>query len=824
MIFIPARKLMSAALLGTTVLAGVAFSQPVLAQQTADARSYAIKAGPLARVLAQFADESGIQISYEADLTNGKTSAGLSGRFTQNEALTRILSGTRLVARQTDANAVTIAAATTGRLELDPMRVEGEVPASGVQTADAAEEGANSSSIVVVGATQTIGMDLSLRETPQSVTVIDSERMQEQALFDISQVMEQVVGIQSNRSSALGTDGTNYTARGFAIENYLVDGIMRPTGLYGFTEDTADMIAYDRIEVLRGSAGMMTGTGQPSAAINMIRKRPGAATRASAAATVGSWDLYRLEADLGGAVTSDGRVRARVAGAWQDNHTFVDREHIKRQALYGVVEADLTPTTLLSAGIEYQNFTNSGASRGGIPLYYTDGTRTDLPRSSNGGAKWSHFQRKSVNVFASLKQELGSDWTLQIDGEHKSGSYDESIGYFWGGKIDRETGLGGTLYSTRWASDLTMNAVYANLRGSFEMLGQDQHIAVTVNHAQFDDEQGAFPGWWNGGEYMITSFNAFDLFETGDVPQPDLSPTGGGTGNRVRTTGLSGVARLKPVSALSVILGGRFTWWKQDTYDEDTSGLRTWTTETDEKGVFIPYAGLVFDVTKSLSAYVSYASVFEPQTYQTVDGDMLAPLEGNTYEAGLKTSLFNGRLTATAAVFKMQQDNYAIADGAGIYAPNGSLAYHAVSGLKSSGVEFEVNGEVLPGWRVAGGFANARSEDRDGLRQMPQIAKNSFKMFTSYQLPGDLSGLTLGGNMRWQGKTRTETLAGNGDYYTQGSLAIVDLMANYRFSENLSLAVHLDNVFDKTYFSGLYANGARYGAPRGFNVTLRGTL
>lgn len=273
-------------------------------------------------------------------------------------------------------------------------------------------------SIIVTGKTETTGLHLSSRETPQSVTAIDSLRMQEQGLYEISDVMDQVVGIQSNRTSALGTDGTAYTARGVAVKNYLVDGVARPTNLYGFTEDTADLVAYERVEVIRGSAGMITGTGNPAAAINMIRKRPGTDLRASVSARVGSWDMYRIEGDVGGALTSDGRVRARVAGAWQDNDTFIDREHIKRKALYGVIEADLTPNTLLTAGVEYQNFRSTGASRGGVPLYFTDGSETHFARSTNGGANWSDFSRKSTNIFASIAHDFDPKWHLQIDAEH----------------------------------------------------------------------------------------------------------------------------------------------------------------------------------------------------------------------------------------------------------------------------------------------------------------------------------------------------------------------------------------------------------------------
>lgn len=689
--------------------------------------------------------------------------------------------------------------------------------------AQAPADEADEDSIIVTGVTQTTGLSLSSRETPQSVTVLDSLRMQEQGLDDIASVMEQIVGVQSNRTSALGTDGTNYTARGVEVKNYLVDGVARPTNIYGFTEDTADLVAYERVEVIRGSAGMMTGTGNPSAAINMIRKRPGTDLRASMSARVGSWNNYRIEGDVGGALTSDQRIRARVAGAWQDNDSFIDREHAKRQALYGVIEADLTPNTLLTAGIEYQNFRNTGASRGGLPLYYTDGTETHFARSTNSGANWSDFSRKSTNIFASIAHDFDPNWHLQVDAEHKSGSYDESIGYFFGTAIDKVTGLGGTFYATRWASDLTLDAVYANLRGSFQAFGQDQHIALTLSHARFDDDQTPYPGWWNGGDYM-KSINALEFFRTGNATKPDLTATGDLAGNRIQTTAAAGVARLKPIAPLSLILGSRLTWWKQDSYAQGATGPRTWTPGTHEKAVLTPYAGMVLDFNKAISAYISYASVFEPQTARTVDGDLIAPLEGNTYEAGLKADFFDGRLAASAAVFRMKQDNYAMADGDGIFAPDGSTAYHAVSGMKSSGFELEVNGEILPGWRLSGGFANARSEDRDGLRQLPQVPKDSFKMFTTYRLPGNLDGLTVGANLLWQGKTRAQYGGPNGVIYVQGALATVDLMAQYRFSEHLTLAAHLDNVFDKTYYSGLSTGSARYATPRNLMVTLRGTL
>jgi len=712
---------------------------------------------------------------------------------------------------------------TLARYSCLPMMAAALMTAAGARAEDVASDAdADPVDIVVTGAgLDTTGLNLQARQTPQSVTVVDGARLEEQGLNDISEVLEQVVGIQINRTSALGTDGNNYVARGLAIENYMVDGIARPTGVYGFTEDTADMIAYDRIEVIRGSAGLMTGTGNPSAAINMIRKRPRMDFHANVAAGVGSWDLHRLEGDIGGPLTRDGSIGFRVAGAWQENDNFVDREHVDRKALYGVLEAALTPGTGLTLGVEYQNFRNKGASRGGLPLYYTDGTETNFARSSNGGAAWSDFHRKSVNVFASLTQAIGTNWRLRVDAEHKSGLYDETIGYLFATGVDKQTGAGGTLYSTRWAQDLKLDAVTANLQGNFVALGQKQQIAITASHARSTNIGPNYPGWWFGGAYA-RPVSIFDLLEDGDVAQAPLDALGGNNGDRVVTSSIAGVLRLKPIAALSFIGGARATWWKKDTYSEDAAGQVVWLPNIKETGVITPYGGVVFDITPSLSAYASYASVFQPQTNKTLDGSTIAPLAGNTTELGLKGEFLGGRLSATLALFRMLQDNYAIAIDGVPPLPDGSTPYRAVSGVKSTGIELEVRGQVLPGWQVAGGFANAKAKGPDGALLNVQIPRNTLKLFSTYALQGPLKGLSVGGNLLWQSSSRAEYPGPLGAIYTQGALAVVDLQAAYRFSENYSLALHVDNVFDKTYYTTVSTGASRYARPRSFTATVRG--
>src|SRR3546814_6186792 len=124
------------------------------------------------------------------------------------------------------------------------------------------------------------------------------------------------------------------------------------------------MAVYERIEVVRGAAGLVTCVGDPSATVNLVRKRPTDTFHGSANLSAGSWDYYRIEWDISGPIAGNGRIRARLVGAYTDNRQQVRFQHDKSPALYGIVEADLTPTTLVRAGFDYlKTDTKPGAWR-----------------------------------------------------------------------------------------------------------------------------------------------------------------------------------------------------------------------------------------------------------------------------------------------------------------------------------------------------------------------------------------------------------------------------------------------------------------------------
>ena len=152
------------------------------------------------------------------------------------------------------------------------------------------------------------GLSLSLRETPQSVSVVTRQRIDDQNLRSLDEVMGSVVGVQV---VAEDSDRTDFWSRGFYIDNLQYDGVPTTIGLSMYGESDNDSIIYDRIEVVRGATGLMTGAGNPSASINLVRKHANSREFTGSINTgVGSWNQFRSSVDLSTPLNQEGTVRA----------------------------------------------------------------------------------------------------------------------------------------------------------------------------------------------------------------------------------------------------------------------------------------------------------------------------------------------------------------------------------------------------------------------------------------------------------------------------------------------------------------------------------
>jgi outer membrane receptor for ferric coprogen and ferric-rhodotorulic acid len=304
----------------------------------------------------------------------------------------------------------------------------------------------------------------------------------------------------------------------------------------------------------------------------------------------------------------------------------------------------------------------------------------------------------------------------------------------------------------------------------------------------------------------------------GHVPEPDWSAYSNFLTPQRTTTRQHGAftaLRLRPADALSIILGGRLSTWETRAKNLKTGAV---TDDRKENNVFTPYAGLVYDLSKQISAYASYTSIFKPQNYKDVDGSLLDPEDGENYELGLKSEWFNGRLQASAALFEVRKNNLAVADGNHL-TPEGNQAYTAANGTKGRGWEVEVSGELSRGWQLQGGYTRIVTRDREGARlNTALVPKHQVKLFSTYTPPG-LRRLTIGGGALWQSEIYNASNPIRRKAYTQEAYTVVNLMARYLVTDRLSLTATLDNVFDETYRT--YTNKHEYGPPRNFMLTAR---
>ncbi|HCT25622.1 MAG TPA: TonB-dependent siderophore receptor, partial [Stenotrophomonas sp.] len=266
---------------------------------------------------------------------------------------------------------------------------------------------------------------LTPRQTPQTISVITRAEMDDFGLHGIDDVMRVTPGISI---VTYDSERTEYYARGFAVQNFQYDGIpMSRDSAYSAGNTLSDTAIYDRIEVLKGATGLLTGMGDPGATINLVRKKPGKDFAGSATLGVGRWDDYRAEIDVGGPLTADGRVRGRAVGAWQDKHSNLDYYQRTSKVGYAVLEADLGERTLLTVGGDAMDSDPKGSTWGGIPLLDSAGNFNDMPRSFNNGTRWSGWRQYVRTGFATLEHTFDNDWVAKLQINHQVNGYDAAL-------------------------------------------------------------------------------------------------------------------------------------------------------------------------------------------------------------------------------------------------------------------------------------------------------------------------------------------------------------------------------------------------------------
>lgn len=799
-------------------LASSALSAQALAAPAGQNQQIAwnIPAGPLAPALDQMARQGGLNLSFDANSLQGKTTRGVQGSYDSAQALSILLQGSNVqVQQQSDKSFMLIPALDIGdALELGATSISSDRLGETTENTGSYTTGA-----VTIGKTPQ-----SIRRTPQSVTVVTRQRLDDQNITNLTNLLEQTPGVVVNLTDS---ERVQYFSRGYSIDAIQYDGatVAQGSGNGAFVQSDAAII--DRAEILRGATGMLRGAGNPSGTVNLVRKRPTAEFQGEGSVTLGSWDAQRYVADISGPLTETGNVRGRIIAVHDEKDHFQESRQERKEVLYGVVAFDLSESTTLTTGLEWTKLDTTG-SWGGLPADY-NGKPLPLGRSTYLGADWNRWNRSNLQTFAELEHRFDNDWKLKLMAQRTE--FKLADDGFKQTFISRATGAANPTnnpylmnYQVTEGDDgeSLQNNLSATLNGPFDLLGRTHDLMLGVERIRNDSSPSATNFVTNG---------VFDIREWDpktSLGNPNITITAHPVRTRTTQEGAYATWRISLVDPLTAIIGARANWYD---YEQENNVRSNGKFSVDNE--IVPYAALIYDLNDNFSTYASYTEIFNPQTATDVSGSVLAPVTGEAYETGIKGEFYEGRLNTSLAFFRIYQVGNPLDDvsGPNPCPPNYTSGYCKVAAGKnrSQGFELEISGEVLPGWNVSGGYTYNTTEylkdttSNTGNAIRTTDPKRMLRLFTSYRLPGELQAWTVGGGV--QAQSAIYNRSGNVEA-SQSGYAVYNAMVNYRFNDNYSLQLNANNVFDKKYYRQVAptATGYYWGDPRNVSVTLRGSF
>lgn len=767
-----------------------------------------IPAQPLGQALNELARQANLQMTFPAALVAGKNAPAVSGQMTVRQALGRLLAGSGLEALVGGSSIVVRQA---------PPQLGGEVVLPMV-TVPADGPGPSNPSIEYLGreTRSATGLPLSIKETPQSITVITEKRMEDQQLKTINEVLAQTPGVSVKEYDS---SRQYYYARGFEVKNFMIDGVpvLFDPG-WGTGEQYLSTAMYEQVEIVKGSTGLMSGSGNPSAAINLVRKRAHARSfQSTASVSLGNRDKLSGTVDVASPLNGDKTLRGRAVVSHEQEDSFRDVGDSARSLLYLTAEMDLADGTLLTIGGSYQNVENNGPTWGGLPLWYSDGSRTNWNRSKTTAADWTYWDIVHQNLFVELDHKIMGDWKLKASINQGSSSGSSRLLYVYGAP-NRVTGLGLTPWTGgRFTVDTQYYMADLSVSGGFELFGRRHDATLGVSRSEREfiahayNVTGTSPignfNAWKGRGYPLFTYGSRYLWE-------DYIDT---------QTAAYGSVRLNVSDGLKVIAGTRVTNFELDIAPGGVSIAAGDSIKHDR--VVTPYLGVLYDINETSTAYASYTDIFNTQGERDRNGKLLEPVVGKSYEVGIKSGFMNNRLVASAAVFRIEQDNLAQVDVGQTVPGTPDPAYYASKGAKSEGYELELAGMVSDGWDVQLGWTSYQAKDANGAPVNTEQPRKLLKVFTTYRLPGAWSKWTVGGGATWEGKsyaTARNTVTAIRERVEQDDFALINFMTKYQVNDRLALQLNIDNLTDETYYTNIGTFGQiAYGMPRTTRLSMK---
>ncbi|WP_296233503.1 TonB-dependent siderophore receptor [Pseudomonas sp. UBA4617] len=638
--------------------------------------------------------------------------------------------------------------------------------------------------------------DTALHETPQSVSVVPKDVLQDTGATRLQDGLDYAGGV--GRANNFGGQGlTTFTVRGFTTGEFYRNGFPINRGY----PNAPDANTVERLEVIRGPASSLYGRGDPGGTFNVVSKQPLPESKVTLGSQFDDQGMHRATLDATGPLNQDGSLAYRLNLLGEGGDSFRDDVESERYDVAPVLSWQVNDTTKIVFEGDFMR-NNHPLDRGLTRLPGQLGTAS---RDTNIWEKGSDNLLHNDNNMAQLRFEhlLNDNWTLGggmqwLDGSLKGNAVEANALQADG----RTLGRNFNYRKLEW----TDHDYQLNLTGHFDTGGFSHTLLTGIEYEDYDYNSIIQRSASGAGAYPI------DLFDPVlGQPRPALTRITTHDKENLKTWAAFIQDQVALTERLKVLAGVRFERFEHD-YDDKLPANRDFSKA--ENGV-TPRFGVIYDLTDTVAVYANTARSFKPNTGTPAGNGSggFDPEKGKSYELGVKWEALDRQLSVDAAIYHIVKENVLAND------PNDPTGTYKIAAgeVRSRGLDINIAGNLTPEWRMIGGYAYVDAEVTEDTTlpkgtHLANIPRNSFSLLNTYEFQdGPAKGLGLGVGVKYVDDRAGQTAAST---YTMESYSVVDLLSFYKVNEHVRLNLDVKNLFNKGYDEGAFNNYVYPGAPR----------
>ncbi|WP_019882864.1 MULTISPECIES: TonB-dependent siderophore receptor [unclassified Methylophilus] len=772
--------------------------------QAESKRAIEIKRAPLDKALNSLASQAGVQILFASDVVANHQSTALKGNLSAKQALSQMLEGTNLVAKEQADGTFIIVKAPEVKTQVSPEQTLPEVVVMSETEKETATSHVNG--YVAKRSATSSKMDLPILETARSISVVTSDQVEAQQPRSITEALSYTAGVTTPGSAFSVTDA-NIFLRGFSL--YTNGTIYADGSLMGsrsnYNRTAAEPYGLERIEVLRGPASVTYGRNEPGGMVNLVSKMPSVTPIHEVQVQAGSFDRKQFALDLSDRIDDEGVWSYRLTALERKSDSQVEHAQDNRTYIAPALTwqpSDKTKVTLLS---KYQK--NEGLSNNTLPAVGTvfNNPNGNIPVSRNSGnLKQNHESYESTSIGYIWDQQLADNW-----GFRQNTRYTDFDGSRYSIRVDGYVpGQLRVIERRQWQIPVITGSLFTmdnQVHGKFALAGMEHTLLLGTDY--------------HTGNATIKRLNStttdLDLYDPvyGSLA---VGPYTGVTKDTDSQTGiyLQDSIKITPKWIASAGIRRDHAKVSSKDYLADTSQSNQYHATTGS-------AGLLYLTDMGVAPYVSYAESFAPEGGANFAGELFKPQEGKQVEVGVKYEPKGYNALFTAAVYDLKKSNVPTTD---VAHPDFSIARGEIA---SRGLELEARAGITSNLNLIASYTYTdikvtKSNDADRGMHIPGVPRNMASVWADYKMTGAFSGLKLAGGLRMLGETY-------GDYvesFKVPGYTLVDMSARYDLSKanaslkGAELAVSAKNLMDKRYAICDDITSCEYGSRR----TVLGTM